>query len=47
LLGAGLIEGIQQICQYEEIDMLKEFNAWLLPLTKKQWNFISTSFKHN
>jgi hypothetical protein len=36
LILAGLIEGIQQICQYENIDMRYEFDPWLSPLTKKE-----------
>lgn len=45
LILAGLIEGIQQICQYENIDMRYEFDAWLSPLTKKNWDEITGFFK--
>lgn len=38
LILAGLIEGIQQICAYEKIDMRHEFDSWLSPITKKHWD---------
>lgn len=39
LVAAGLIEGIQQICAYDErIDMRHDFEPWLLPLTKAEWH---------
>ncbi len=44
LMQAGLIEGIQQICQYENIDMRHDFDAWLKPHTKKVWNELATQF---
>ncbi|MDR2237681.1 MAG: hypothetical protein LBE92_16280 [Chryseobacterium sp.] len=44
LILAGLIEGIQQICQYENIDMRYEFNSWLSPLTQKKWDEITGFF---
>jgi hypothetical protein len=45
LLLAGLIEGIQQLCQYENIDMRHEFDQWLLPLTKKNWDELTGFYK--
>ncbi|UKB83216.1 hypothetical protein LF887_19705 [Chryseobacterium sp. MEBOG06] len=44
LILSGLIEGIQQICQYENIDMRYEFNTWLSPLTQKNWDEITDFF---
>jgi hypothetical protein len=45
LLGAGLIEGIQQICQNEEINIKQDFNPWLLEATKKEWDEIASLLK--
>lgn len=47
LIFAGLIEGIQQICQYQNIDMRHGFDRWLLPETKKGWDAITQLFKHD
>jgi hypothetical protein len=44
LILVGLIEGIQQICQCEIIDMRHEFDPWLQPLTKKHWDEITGFF---
>ena len=46
LICAGLIEGIQQICQYENIDMRCEFDTWLQPLAKKEWDASTGLFNH-
>jgi hypothetical protein len=45
LILAGLIEGIQQQCQYKKIDMRHEFNTWLSPLTQQNWDEL-TGFYH-
>lgn len=44
LLLAGLIEGIQQICAYKAIDMRYDFDPWLLPHTKKNWDELAYGF---
>lgn len=44
LLLAGLIEGIQQICVYNNVDMRYDFDAWLLPHTKKNWDELAYGF---
>gem|GEM_PF-6677842 len=45
LLAAGLIEGIQQICAYDHhIDMRHDFDPWLLPLTKTEWDAQAAGF---
>lgn len=45
LLSAGLIEGIQQICAYDErIDMRYDFDPWLLPHTKPVWDELAYGF---
>lgn len=47
LILVGLIEGTQQICQYENIDIRYEFDPWLQPLTKKYWDEITGFFTFN
>ena len=45
LMLAGLIEGIQQICPYQDIDMRTAFDSWLQPLTKKNWDELTGFYK--
>lgn len=45
LMLAGLIEGIQQICRNENIDMRCEFDQWLSPVTKKNWDELTAFYK--
>ncbi|MFZ4930226.1 DUF7674 family protein [Chryseobacterium sp. Mn2064] len=44
LILTGLIEGIQQICQYENIDIRYEFDNYFHPLTKRNWDEITAFF---
>lgn len=40
LMVVGFIETLQNICGWDKVDYHKEFDEWLQPTTKKNWDLV-------